>query len=284
MPELPEVEVICQGLLPHLIDRTIISVHCSGKQLRVPVPCKDMQRELTGKRIGNLCRRAKYLILKTDNGGALIIHLGMTGNMGIFAADAPTKKHDHVRWKLDNETELRFNDTRRFGAVHFLPQKDISRQIKHYFATTGPEPFSRACSVRYLSEKATRRNIAIKKFIMDSHIIAGIGNIYANESLFRSKIHPEQVASSLSAKEWRRLLSIIRKTLRHAIECGGSTISDFLGASGDGGYFQMNFRVYGKAGEECSECGEQLQKKSIGGRASFFCPHCQVHKDAGSNR
>lgn len=235
-----------------------------------------MQIELTGKRIKSLQRRAKYLILKTDNGGALIIHLGMTGNMGIFATNSPTKKHDHVRWKLDNETDLRFNDTRRFGAVHYLPQKNVSQQIKQFFASTGPEPFSRACSVHYLSEKATRRNIAIKKFIMDNHMIAGIGNIYANEALFRSKIHPEQPASSLSTKEWRRLLIVIRKTLKHAIECGGSTISDFLGASGDGGYFQMNFRVYGKAGEECVECGKILLKKIIGGRASFFCPHCQV--------
>jgi len=284
MPELPEVEVICQGLLPHLIGRTIVSVHCSGKQLRSPVPCEDMQIELTGKRIKRLQRRAKYLVLKTDKGGALIIHLGMTGNMGIFATNSPTKKHDHVRWKLDNETELRFNDTRRFGAVHFLPQENVAQQIKQFFLSTGPEPFSRACSVRYLSEKATRRKIAIKKFIMDNHVIAGIGNIYANEALFRSRIHPEQPASSLSAKEWRCLLAVIRKTLKHAIECGGSTISDFLGASGDGGYFQMNFRVYGKAGEECVECGEMLLKKTIGGRSSFFCPHCQINKDAGSKR
>ncbi|HID03891.1 MAG TPA: bifunctional DNA-formamidopyrimidine glycosylase/DNA-(apurinic or apyrimidinic site) lyase [Desulfobacterales bacterium] len=284
MPELPEVEVICQGLLPHLINRTIISVHCSGKQLRSPVPCNDMQLKLAGKRISSLSRRAKYLILKTDNGGVLIIHLGMTGNMGIFVIGSSTKKHDHVCWKLDNGTELRFNDTRRFGAIHFLPPKNASREIKQFFAATGPEPFSRACSVRYLSEQAARRKIAIKKFIMDSHVIAGIGNIYANETLFRSGIHPEQAASSLSDKEWKRLLTVMRKTLKHAIECGGSTISDFLGASGDGGYFQMNFRVYGKAGEECMKCGELLLKKTIGGRSSFFCPKCQVIKGADSNR
>ncbi len=278
MPELPEVEVICQGLLPHLINRTIVSVYCSGKQLRSPVPCKEMQIKLTGKRITSLGRRAKYLILKIDHGGTLIIHLGMSGNMGIFDRGSAKKKHDHVCWQLDNGTELRFNDTRRFGAVHFLPAGNVTKEIKQFFAAIGPEPFSRTCSVRYLSGQAIRRNIAIKKFIMDSHIIAGIGNIYANETLFRSKIHPERPASSLSNKEWKRLLIIIRKTLRHAIECGGSTISDFLGASGDGGYFQMNFLIYGKAGEDCVECGELIVKKIIGGRSSFYCPACQVNK------
>jgi len=276
MPELPEVEVICQGLLPHLINRTIVSVYCSGKQLRSPVPCKEMQKELCKKQIISLARRAKYLILKTNCGGGLIIHLGMTGNMGIFKTGSATKKHDHVCWKLDNETELRFNDTRRFGAVYFFPAKNITKEIKLFFANTGPEPFSRACSVQYLSGQAARRNIAIKQFIMDNHMVAGIGNIYANESLFRSGIHPERAASSLSAKEWKRLLAVIRKTLTHAIKCGGSTISDFLGASGDGGYFQINFRIYGKAGKKCSECGGLIMKKSIGGRASFFCPVCQT--------
>ncbi|MBL4901989.1 MAG: bifunctional DNA-formamidopyrimidine glycosylase/DNA-(apurinic or apyrimidinic site) lyase [Desulfocapsa sp.] len=275
MPELPEVEVICKGLLPHLINRTIVSVYCSGKQLRYPVPCREMQRELCKKKIISLSRRAKYLILRTDRGGGLIIHLGMTGNLGIFKTGSATKKHDHVCWELDNNTELRFNDTRRFGAVYFFTAKEITKAIKHFFANTGPEPFSRACSVQYLSGLAARRNIAIKQFIMDNHMVAGIGNIYANESLFRSGIHPERAASSLSAKEWKRLLTVIRQTLTHAIKCGGSTISDFLGASGDGGYFQINFRIYGKSGEKCSECGGLIMKKNIGGRASFFCPVCQ---------
>jgi len=276
MPELPEVEVICQGLRPHLTGRTIVAVHCSGKQLRCPVPCKKMQDALTGTHIVDLSRRAKYLILKTDNDKALIIHLGMTGNMGIFDKHAETKKHDHVCWSLDNGQELRFNDTRRFGSIHYLSAKNINREIRQFFEKTGPEPFSRSCSVRYLSTLAASRKVAIKKFIMDTHVVAGVGNIYANESLFRAGIHPERPVSSLSEKEWKRLLSVIRKTLKHAIECGGSTISDFLGASGDGGYFQMNFRIYGKTGEKCTVCDELIQKKDVGGRASFYCPQCQV--------
>ncbi len=275
MPELPEVEVICQGLVPHLVGRTILTVRCSGKRLRAPVPCTAMNNELCGARITGLSRRAKYLILKTDGGSTLIIHLGMTGNMGIFEAASTTKKHDHVCWQLDNNTELRFNDTRRFGAVRLLPAQNARQEEKQFFAATGPEPLSRSCSAAYLCRQAAQRRIAVKKFIMDSHIIAGIGNIYANEALFRAGIHPERLAVSLSSREWQHLLTIIRKTLRHAIQCGGSTISDFVDASGESGYFQMNFQIYGKAGEGCSQCGHIICKEVIGGRASFFCPGCQ---------
>ena len=283
MPELPEVEVICQGLLPHLIGRTITDVYCSGKQLRTPVHCKELKKELKNRQIVILKRRAKYLVLETDSGATLIIHLGMTGNMGIFAIGSAIKKHDHVCWQLDNGTELRFNDTRRFGAVRLLPAKNAAKEEQQFFAVTGPEPFSRSCSVSYLMKRATHRKIAIKSFIMDSHVVAGIGNIYANETLFLSRIHPERPASSLSAKEWKLLLTTIRKTLKHAIRCGGSTISDFVNASGEGGYFQMNFRIYGKAGELCSRCRKPISKKIIGGRASFFCGHCQP-MSRGSSR
>lgn len=276
MPELPEVEVIRQGLLPHILNRTIVDTQCSEKQLRYFLNCKQMRAELCGRSITRLQRRAKYLILVTDNGATLIIHLGMTGNMGIFEAGSATKKHDHVRWQLDDDKELRFNDARRFGAIHLLPAQTAREAEKQFFSATGPEPFSRACSIAYLAGLSARRKIAIKKFIMDSHVIAGIGNIYANESLFRASIHPERPASSLSSKEWRRLLVIIRKTLKHAIQCGGSTISDFVDASGNGGYFQMNFLIYGKAGEACPRCGKKIHKDTIGGRASFFCPVCQV--------
>lgn len=275
MPELPEVEVICRGLLPHLINRTITDVFCSGKQLRTPVHCEALRNELRNRRIVSLQRRAKYLVLGTDSGAILIIHLGMTGNMGIFSTGSATRKHDHVCWQLDNDTELRFNDTRRFGAVRLLAARNAKKEEKQFFATIGPEPFSRSCSVDYLMKRARNRKLAIKSFIMDSHVVAGIGNIYANETLFLSRIHPERPASSLSAKEWRRLLIIMRKTLKHAISCGGSTISDFVNASGEGGYFQMNFRIYGKAGELCSRCGNAISKTIIGGRASFFCCNCQ---------
>jgi formamidopyrimidine-DNA glycosylase len=279
MPELPEVEVICRGLQNHILQRRIEKVHCSGKRLRFPMDCTALNRELCGQSIYSLTRRAKYLRLQFSNGAILIIHLGMTGNMGVFKKGSKTKKHDHIRWTLDNNTELRFNDTRRFGAVHLFSAEEASKGVKAFFSKTGPEPLSRACSTKYLFNRAANKKQPVKNFIMDSHIIAGIGNIYANESLFRAGIHPTIPASTLTEKDWRRLLTVIRKTLRHAIQCGGSTISDFVNASGDGGYFQMNFQIYGKEGEQCVTCQETIQKVTIGGRASFFCPRCQTHTD-----
>ncbi|MBU1140591.1 MAG: bifunctional DNA-formamidopyrimidine glycosylase/DNA-(apurinic or apyrimidinic site) lyase [Proteobacteria bacterium] len=275
MPELPEVEVVCRGLQPHIFDRTILTIRCSGKQLRTPVLCREMNDELCGQKIVSLTRRAKYLILKTDKGSGLIIHLGMTGNLGIFPAGSPEKTHDHVCWLLDNNTEIRYNDTRRFGSVRLLSLKNGRAEEKDFFSAIGPEPLSRNCSAAYLIQRATGRSQPIKSFLMDSHIVAGIGNIYANEALYRAQIHPQQPASSLSAKEWKRLLIVLRKTLRQAIGCGGSTISDFVNASGEGGYFQMNFLIYGKTGEPCSRCHTPIKKMQLGGRASFFCPCCQ---------
>lgn len=275
MPELPEVEVICQGLLPYINGRRILDIHCSGKHLRTPVDCEGMYSELSNQQISSLTRRAKYLILKMKNGAGLILHLGMTGNIGIFKQGTARKKHDHICWLLDNDQEMRFNDTRRFGAVHLLPESKAKSLEKNFFTATGPEPLGRSCTASYLHKRAAKRRQAVKNFIMDSHVIAGIGNIYANESLFRAAIHPARPASSLNEKEWRRLLTIIRKTLKHAIQCGGSTISDFVNASGDGGYFQMNFQIYGKTGEACVVCQETIEKTVLGGRASFFCPSCQ---------
>ncbi|MEN8200317.1 MAG: bifunctional DNA-formamidopyrimidine glycosylase/DNA-(apurinic or apyrimidinic site) lyase [Thermodesulfobacteriota bacterium] len=275
MPELPEVEVIRQGLLPHLQKRKIVNIYCSGKDLRFPVQCDRMSELLCGTRITGLERRAKYLLLRMENGAQLIIHLGMSGNLGIFPAQSTCKKHDHVCWELDNNSELRFNDARRFGAVRLLLPEEAAAEVKRFFAATGPEPFSRDCSSSYLARRAKGKKQPVKTFLMDSHVVAGIGNIYANETLFRCHIHPARPTSSLTVKEWRRLLTTMRKILKHAISCGGSTISDFLGASGEGGYFQMNFLVYGKAGERCEQCDGRIEKIQIGGRASFFCPVCQ---------
>lgn len=277
MPELPEVEVICRGLQPHLLKRTILTIRCSGKQLRTPVACREMNDELCGGKIVSLSRRAKYLVLKTENGSGLIIHLGMTGNLSIFPAGSPAKTHDHISWLLDNSTELRYNDTRRFGSVRLLSsQHHPGTEEKDFFSAIGPEPLSRACSAAYLMQRATGRRQPIKSFLMDSHMVAGIGNIYANEALYRARIHPQQPAASLTVNEWKRLLTVLRKTLRQAIDCGGSTISDFVNASGEGGYFQMNFLIYGKTGEPCCRCRTPIKKMQLGGRASFFCPCCQV--------
>ena len=275
MPELPEVEVICQGLQSHLLHQTITGVYCSGKDLRTPMDCNALQNELLSSVIISLSRRAKYLLLKTDTGAGLIIHLGMTGNLGIFPVGTALKKHDHVCWTLGNNTELRYNDTRRFGSIRLLSRNTGNSEEETFFSAIGPEPLSRNCSAAYFMQRAAKRKQPVKSFLMDSHVVAGVGNIYANETLFKAGIHPEQPASSLSAKQWKRILTVLRKTLKHAIACGGSTISDFVNASGEGGYFQMNFKIYGKTGEPCGKCKAIIEKKQVGGRASFYCRKCQ---------
>lgn len=278
MPELPEVEVIRRGLFPHLQGRRIESIGYNGKKLRTVVPIELMRDRLYGATITEVGRRAKYLLFPTNRLDLLIIHLGMTGNLGIFKKGSPAATHDHLSLLLDNGMELRYNDTRRFGSVRLLTEKETQDIEDTFFSTTGPEPFSDSCTATYLKKRAAGSNQAVKTFIMNGSIVAGVGNIYANESLFSAKIHPLTPAGNLTLKEWRRLIDQIREILNWAIECGGSTISDFINASGQRGYFQANFRVYGKNGEPCKSCSASLEKTVINGRASFFCPQCQQQK------
>lgn len=275
MPELPEVEVICRGIRPFLIGQTITAIHCNGKSLRHPVPIESMQREMIHQTITAVERRAKYLQISLQTGGMLIVHLGMTGNLGIFSPSAARAKHDHVQWTLGNGTELRYNDIRRFGSIRLLSHYEVDNREETIFKTTGPEPFSDEFSAEYLLGLAKGKSLAIKLFIMTNQIVAGIGNIYANESLFAARIQPARKVQTLNKKEWGSLVTEIRRVLSHAIECGGSTISDFLNASQEKGYFQMNFKVYGREGEMCTLCSTKIEKQKIGGRASFYCPTCQ---------
>ncbi len=275
MPELPEVEVICRGLRPHLVGRKVESIVYDGKRLRCPVPIDRMHSHLPGQNITKIERRAKYLLIHFTHETLLIIHLGMTGQLGLFPKGCPTLVHDHLFWQLDNQLELRFNDTRRFGAVHLLTGSDINRQQEIFFKKTGPEPLGHQCSYSYLQKKAKGKNQPVKIFLMNAEVIAGIGNIYANESLFRARIHPCRPVGTLTNKEWEILFDNLRETLNWAIDCGGSTISDFLNASGEKGYFQANFRVYGKVGQPCHTCLSVIEKTQLAGRATFYCPHCQ---------
>jgi formamidopyrimidine-DNA glycosylase len=275
MPELPEVEVICRGIRSFLVGRTVTDIHCNGKRLRHPVPMEIMQRKMVNQVITTVERRAKFLQIGLETGEMLIIHLGMTGNLGIFPPAVTPAKHDHVLWLLDNGTELRYNDIRRFGSIRFLSVSEVVDREETIFQTTGPEPFSDEFSAEYLQKLAKGKNPAVKLFIMTNQTVAGIGNIYANESLFAAGIQPSRTAQSLTKKEWERLVIEIRRVLSHAIECGGSTISDFLNASQEKGYFQMNFKVYGREGKACSLCSANIEKQKIGGRASYFCPNCQ---------
>ncbi len=275
MPELPEVEVICRGIRPYLLGRTVEKISHSGKILRSPVPVEAMRLRLVGRKIVEVKRRAKYLQIIADNGTVLIIHLGMTGNLGFFAPDTPLARHDHVCLLLDDDLELRYNDTRRFGSLHLLTGHEAEDIETTFFSTTGPEPFSPNFSPEYLIDLARGRTIPVKSFLMTNQVVAGVGNIYANESLFQAGISPQRPVSTISRKNWQRLTTCIRQILSQAIECGGSTISDFVNVSKERGFFQVNFQVYGRKGQPCKRCDAEISKTQVGGRASYYCPKCQ---------
>ena len=275
MPELPEVEVVKNGLAPHITNRIITAVRSSGKQLRNPVPDADMRNTLPGCTIISLKRRAKYLILGFNTGALLVIHLGMTGKLGLFPHKSNRLRHDHVALLLDNGMELRLNDVRRFGSIHLVPPEKADTLEQTVIKNTGPEPFDPAFNVDYLLKKAAGKTKPVKNFIMDNNVVAGIGNIYANESLFAAGIKPASPTGSISRKKWNTFITETRKVLEWAIECGGSTISDFLDASGQPGYFQINFKVYGKKDQPCTVCSTPIERTVIGGRASYYCCRCQ---------
>ena len=275
MPELPEVEVIRRGLRPHILDTTITGIAYNGKSLRFPVNIRKMNDEVCRNTITGVERRAKYILLQMHNGATIVIHLGMTGNLGVFPENSPLAKHDQLQWSLSNGNQLRYNDIRRFGSIHILSAAETMTQEEVFFSTSGPEPFDEQFSVNYLLTHAKGKQVTVKQFIMNSKIVVGIGNIYANESLFRAGIHPEKMVKNINQTEWQTLISTIKKVLNHAIDCGGSTISDFLNASQERGYFQMNFTVYGKDGSPCPLCETPLLKSKIGGRATFYCNKCQ---------
>ncbi len=275
MPELPEVEVIRRGLQVHLPGRRVEAVFHSGKQLRHPVPLEAMQRLLVGRRIAGVARRAKFLLLSMDDGAVLILHLGMTGRLGLFPAGSATASHDHVRWRLDDGLELRLHDTRRFGSVRVVTAEEAPDIESTVLKATGPEPFGESCTPEYFLGQAQGKKQPVKSFLMDMKIIAGVGNIYANECLFTCGINPARPAADLRLRDWRRLLPNLRAILQQAIDCGGSTISDYVNAGGKPGYFQVHFKVYGREGEPCPECGTPIEKIRLGGRASYFCPRCQ---------
>lgn len=275
MPELPEVEVITRGLQPHLLQRKILTVGSSNKQLRYPVETKIIKNHIIGREVTLIHRRAKYIYICFDNDSSLVIHLGMTGNLGFFPYDTPKNKHDHFWLTLDNDQELRYNDTRRFGSIRFIATGDIQAIEDALFKNLGPEPLSSDFDGNHLNEKSKHKKLAVKNFIMDNRTVVGVGNIYANESLFLAGIAPDRAVNKISKEEWQRLGQKIKDVLHHAIKCGGSTINDFVNASQQSGYFQINFKVYGKDNSPCTHCDTPIKQIKIGGRASFYCPNCQ---------
>ena len=275
MPELPEVETICRGLKPLVAGQTILAIHSSGHRLRQAIPLAEMTSGLIGATITEVSRRAKYILIHLNSGHILLIHLGMTGKLGVFASSLPPAKHCHLRLVFASDREMRYNDSRRFGLVQLCQPEQAATIEQQFFAGCGPEPFSTSCTAAYLQQAARGRTIAIKTLIMTNAVIVGVGNIYANESLFQAGIRPDKEAGQLTGREWRVLIDRLRAVLSEAIACGGSTISDYVNADQQQGYFQMNFKVYGRKGEGCLNCGSLIEKMVIGGRATYFCRKCQ---------
>ena len=273
MPELPEVEVIKRGLLSHLPGRKVIEIFAGNKKLRQPIPRKNLKKYIQEARIKSIDRRAKFLLITMDNGAILVIHLGMTGRLGIFPADSPRAKHDHLRLQLDDSMQLRFNDIRRFGLIKVIPPgKAPDNTILSHI---GPEPFGQEFSPLYLHQLAAGKSKPLKNFLMDSRVVAGIGNIYACEILFHAYLNPEKKISSLTIREWTKVVESSRYVLQKAIDSGGTTISDFVNESGRSGYFQLELQTYGRQGRPCNVCSAPITRKIMAGRSTFFCPKCQ---------
>ncbi len=272
MPELPEVEVVRLGLIPHLVGRRVEEIHFSNYTLRRKIPTKELLSLVCNSRVQKLERRAKYLLVHMENGSIMVVHLGMTGRIGVFEKSSSPLRHDHIRWLLDDGREMRFNDTRRFGSIQMFETTD---QAEDFFAGIGPEPLGDNFTGDYLFSVSRKKKQPVKNFLMDARIVAGIGNIYASEALFDARISPLRPAGRLSRKECGQLVLSGKKILRKAISCGGSTISDFISSSGKPGYFQLNFKVYGRTGMPCLQCSTLIKKKVLAGRATFFCPACQ---------
>lgn len=271
MPELPEVETTLRGIAPHINGQLIDDIIVRQPMLRWPIPVHELQ-QVRQQRIDSVTRRGKYLLLGTAH-GTLIIHLGMSGSLRITRPDVPPAKHDHVDLIFHNGTCLRLRDPRRFGAVLWTLD-DV--QQHPLLAELGPEPLSDEFDTEYLFVRTRKRKQAIKPLLMDSHIVVGVGNIYANEALFRAGIRPALAAGRISRSRLQVLVNAIKTVLSEAIEQGGTTLRDFTASDGQPGYFKQRLFVYDRAGEQCSICGMTIKHLRQGQRASYYCPACQT--------
>lgn len=301
MPELPEVETVRRGLLPAMEGRVIALATVNRPDLRWPFP-PDMAARLTGARVDGLRRRSKYILADLSTGETLLIHLGMSGRMlisspppisgeGLGEGVAPEttretlgewhhphpapEKHDHVILDMDNGTRITFNDARRFGAMDLMPT--ATADSHPLLAALGPEPLGNAFHESWLTQRLKGRNTPIKSALLDQHIIAGLGNIYVCETLYRARIHPARKAGRISATRTAALVPIIRDVLTDAITAGGSSLRDYRQADGELGYFQHSFQVYGREGQPCLTpgCADTIRRIVQSGRSSFYCPTCQ---------
>ena len=282
MPELPEVETVKAGITPAMVGKVIARADVNRPDLRWPFP-ERMAERLTGQRVLGLRRRSKYILIDLYSNETLLVHLGMSGrmlisgqNVGEFHHPHPTpEKHDHVVFHMDDGVRITFNDARRFGAMDLM---DTTTQEDHWLIRNlGPEPLGNAFDEDYLVAQLAGRNTPIKTALLDQRIVAGLGNIYVCEVLFRAGIHPARKAGRISARRVAQLVPLIREVLSEAIAAGGSSLRDYRQSDGELGYFQHVFQVYDREGADCvnPDCDRQISRIVQSGRSTFFCPQCQ---------
>lgn len=272
MPELPEVETTRRGIAPHVIGRRVRELRLYETRLRWPVS-SDLPAKVVGARLLAVERRAKYLLLALEGERTLLWHLGMSGNLRVLSESTSRRPHDHVDLVLDSGDTLRFNDPRRFGSLHLIEGEPSAHPLLHRL---GPEPLGEGFDADYLWRSTRGRRVAIKPFLMNANVVVGVGNIYASEALFRAGIRPGRRAGNLRREELTRLVIAIREVLNHAIEVGGTTLRDYVGADGAPGYFRQQLFVYERAGEPCRRCGTIVRQRVQGQRSTYWCPTCQA--------
>ena len=273
MPELPEVETVRKTLKQLIQGKTIKEVVVSwAKMIKKPINVEEFSDALIGQRIEDVNRRGKFILIETTD-FTLVSHLRMEGRYGLFQPADPVDKHTHVIFYFEDGTELRYKDVRKFGTMHLFKKGEEFGSLP--LSQLGPEPFGEDFTIANFTQGLSRTTRSIKTALLDQKIVVGLGNIYVDEALFRSKIHPERIANTLSTEEIEKLYKEIISTLSEAVEKGGSTIRSYVNSQGQIGMFQLELYVYGRKGQECKVCGHTLERIIVGGRGTVFCPHCQ---------
>jgi formamidopyrimidine-DNA glycosylase len=271
MPELPEVETVTRGLRPKLIGRKITSIELHRANLRFNFP-KKLPELTKGRKVKDITRVSKYILIILDNDAQLLLHLGMSGRLSFYDKKSFKRdKHDHVVFSFNKGLMLAFNDARRFGVLDYIAPQSSHLLLK----TVGMDPFDKTLTPQWLFEHCSRRTCDMKAFLMNQKIIAGLGNIYVSEALFRAGIWPERTAKKVTLAECKKLVPAIRAVLNEAIKAGGSSLRDYVQVDGELGYFQSKFKVYGREGKPCPVCRKQILRLTQAGRSSFACKHCQ---------
>ena len=271
MPELPEVETTCRGVEPRVVGHRIRELKIHEHRLRWSVP-HNLPDRVAGLRILAVSRRAKYLLFRLEGGLTLLWHLGMSGNLRVLAESTPRRSHDHIDLVLDSGETLRFNDPRRFGSLHCIDGEPAKHPL---LRALGPEPLETQFNSDHLWNATRHRRVAIKQLMMNAKVVVGVGNIYANEALFRAGIRPGRRAGTLTRAEIKRLVIAIKAVLTMAVKVGGTTLRDYVGADGQPGYFRQKLFVYERAGQPCRRCGHPIRHRVQGQRSTYWCSKCQ---------